>query len=407
MLSVSTGSVRDAVVVAMGSINIHIYRTLLEELQGQVSMCNDDARARIHQRTNSNSKRNRKMDMLRTEITHVFKLTSHFLRLPEVYQSDFFLSMLTSYTKDLKIFLMDGEVQMDWEFQKLRQHYCGLVEALFEGINKTDDPSRWMTFESRKSAFSLMEDWCGFSPNQTQIRAREDTMRQSLIDQQTLSERGTVSAAIEIEKRNLRTAALSAMAALCGGPVSVTTESGVVLQFDVRRMLTWIEAIFGSGSDRMNAMGRKALQNLIVHNREYPYLLEHCIARCFMADATKVLQSYFSVVTKVLQDHVDYPCHFWKLLGLYLFTLGNDQSDIRSRSSAMLQSLEARQQRNSKIQDFDISTADKTQAVYKLAQFEISKRLANQYSNSPFTSSPNSRCSSRTCNQQRNAISLL
>ncbi|KAK1766682.1 cell morphogenesis N-terminal-domain-containing protein [Phialemonium atrogriseum] len=386
LLSVSSASVRDAVVVAMGSINIHIYRTLLEELQGHVSRCNDEARARIHQRTNSSPRRNRKMDLLRTEITHVYKLTCHFLKEPEVYQDDWILGNLVSYAKDLKLFLMDGEVQMDWEFQKLRRHYCGLMEELFEGINRTEDPSRWMTFESRKSSFALMEDWCGYSPNQGQIRAREDSMRQSVIDQQTFGERGTLTAAMEIEKRNLRTAALSAMAALCGGPISVTTESGVALQFDVRRMLTWIEAIFNSGSDRVNVIGRRALRNMIVHNREYPYLLDHCIARCYVADVPKVLESYFTVVTEVLLEHTDYPSPFWKLLGLCLFTLGNDQSEIRSKSAHMLRALEERQQqgRISKIQDFDISISDKTKAVYKLAQFEISKRLAKQHSDLAF-----------------------
>jgi hypothetical protein len=386
LLGVSSASVRDAVVVAMGSINIHIYRTLLEELQGQVSRCNDEARQRIHQRTNSSPRRNRKMDLLRTEITHVYKLTSHFLKEPEVYQADWILNNLVAYTKDLKLFLMDGEVQMDWEFQKLRRHYCGLMEELFEGINRTKDPSRWMTFESRKSAFSLMEDWCGFSPNQNQIRVREDTMRQSLIDQQSLGERGTVTAAMEIEKRNLRTAALSAMAALCGGPIGITTEGGVTLQFDIRRMLAWIEAIFNSGSDRMNVIGRRALQNLIVHNQEYPYLLEHSIARCYLADVPKVLESYFEVVTQVLVDNVDYPSPFWKVLGLCLFTLGNDQSEIRSKSAHVLRTLEERQQplRSSKIQDYDISISDKTKAVYKLAQFEISKRLAKQHTELAF-----------------------
>lgn len=384
LLSSSSTSVRDAVVVAMGSINIQIYRTLLEELQGQVSRCNDEARARIHQRTNSSPRRNRKMDLFRTEITHVFKLTSHFLREPEVFQSEFFLGTLTAYAKDLKLFLMDGEVQLNWDFQKLRRHYCGLVEAIFESINRTKDPSRWMTFESRKSAFSLMEDWCGFSPNHNQIRAREDTMRQSVIQQESSAERGTVTAAIEIEKRNLRTAALSSMAALCGGPISVTTESGVTLQFDIRRMLAWIEAIFNSGSDRMNIIGRRALENLIVHNQEYPYLLEHCIARCYLTDVPKVLESYFTVTIQVLQEQVGYPCPFWKVLGLSLFSLGNDQSDIRSKSSAILRTLESRQSRNSKIQDFDISICDKTQAVYKLAQFEISKRLAKQYTDLAF-----------------------
>ncbi|KAL2208726.1 transcriptional activator leucine zipper [Sarocladium strictum] len=384
LLQSSSASVREAVVVALGSINIHIYRTLLEELQGQVSRCNDEARARIHQRTNSSPRRNRKMDLLRTEITHVLKLTAHYLKRPEIYQADFFLETVTIYARDLKLFLMDGEVQMDWEFQKLRRHYCGLMEALFEGINLTEDPSRWMTFESRKSAFSLMEDWCGFSPNQPQIRAREDTMRQSLINQQTLNERGTLTAAMEIEKRNLRTAALSAMAALCGGPFSVKTEGGVTLQFDIRRMLAWIEAIFNSGSDRMNVIGRRALTNLIVHNQDHHWLLEHCIGRCYLAEVPKVMESYFSVVVKVLEDNAGYPCPFWKLLGLCLFTLGNEQSEIRSRSASILRLLESRQQRNSKIRDFDISIADKTQAVYKLAQFEISKRLAQQYNELAF-----------------------
>ncbi|KAF5123537.1 Cell morphogenesis protein PAG1 [Metarhizium anisopliae] len=382
LLSVSSASVRDAVVVAMGSINIHIYRTLLEELQGQVSRCNDEARARIHQRTNSSPRRNRKMDLLRTEITHVFKLTSHFLKDPQVYQSEFFLNNLTLYAKDLKLFLMDGDLQSDDEFHKLRRHYCGLMEALFEGINKTNDPSRWMTFESRKSAFSLMEYWCGFSPNQGQTQV--DTRGQPLINQQSLGERGAVSAAMEIEKRNLRTAALSAMAALCGGPISITTESGVTLQFDMRRMLAWIEAIFNSGSDRMNVTGQRALRNLVIHNQEYPYLLEHCITRCYVTDVPKVLESYFSVTIEVLQQQNNYPCAFYKLLGLCLFTLGNDRSEIRSKSSTVLRSLEARQQRNSKIQDFDISISDKTQAVYKLAQFEISKRLSKQYTELAF-----------------------
>jgi len=388
MLSATTASVREAVVVGMGSINIHIYRTLLEELQTQVSQCNNEAKARIHQRSNSSPRRNRKMDLLRTEITHVYKLTSHFLKEPQVYQDDWILTNLVTYTKDLKLFLMDGEVQTDWEFQKLRRHYCGLVEELYEGINRTKDRSRWMTFESRKSAFSLMEDWCGFSPNQNQIRAREDTMRQSVIDQQSVGEAGKVTAAMEIEKRNLRTAALSAMAALCGGPITITTESGVVLQFNPGRLLAWIEAIFNSGSDRMNLIGRRALQNLIIHNIEHTYLLEHSIARCYLAEIPKVLESYFDVLTQVLLDHVDYPSPTWKVLGLCLFTLGNDESEIRSKSAHVLRTLDERQQqqsgRSSRVQDFDISISDKTKVVYKLAQFEISKRLSKQHTDLAF-----------------------
>jgi hypothetical protein len=277
--------------------------------------------------------------------------------------------------------LMDGKVQNDWGFQKLRRHYCGLMCELFEGINRTHDPSRWMTFESRKSAFTLMEDWCGFSPNQQQIRVRENTMRQSLMDQQSLGERKVITAEMEKEKRDLRTAALNAMAALCAGPVSFITESGAVLQFDLRRMVHWIEAIFDSGSDRVNDIGRQALKNLMVYNQGNQYLLEHCVARCYLTETPKVQESYFSVITEVLLEYPEFPAPFWKWLSLCLFTLGNDVSEIRSKSARVLRALEERQQagRSSKIQDFEISISDKTKAVYKLAQFEISKRLAKQH----------------------------
>jgi hypothetical protein len=213
LLAASSSAVRDSVVAALGSINVNLYRTLLESLQSVVAMCNDEGKTRLHQRTVSSPRRNQKTDILRTEITHVYKLTSHFLREDAIYTDDSILDNLVTYTNALKIFLSDAEVQNDWEFQKLRRHYCGLVEELFEGINRTQDPARWMPFEARKSSFALMEDWCGFSPTKAQAR-REDSMRQSVIEQQRdFGDKAT--AAMEIEKRNLRTAALSAMAALC------------------------------------------------------------------------------------------------------------------------------------------------------------------------------------------------
>jgi hypothetical protein len=217
LLSATHESIREAIVVALGSINKNLYRTLLESLQYAVTMCNEEARVRIgaHHRTPSSPRRNRRTDLLRTEVTNVYKATSHFLKDPEVVNDDWILNNLVTYTRDLRIFLNDVEVQNDLEFQSLRFHYCGLVEELFEGINRSKDPSRWMSFESRKSAFSLMEDWCGYSPNQAQINLREDNMRKLALAHQRETGEMRSTASMEIEKRNLRTAALSAMASLC------------------------------------------------------------------------------------------------------------------------------------------------------------------------------------------------
>ena len=219
LLSATMSSIRDAIVTALGSININLYRTLLESLQYAVTTCKEEAKLRIgsHQRTGSSPARNRRTDRLRTEVTHVYKLTARFLREKAVLEDEWILNNIATYTKDLMIFLSDAEVQTDWECQRLRRQYCGLLEELFEGMNRTKDPSRWMAFESRKSAFALMEDWCGYSPNQSSISQREDSMTQLALLHPPIDngERQNVTAAMEIEKRNLRTAALSAMAALC------------------------------------------------------------------------------------------------------------------------------------------------------------------------------------------------
>ncbi|KAH0297034.1 cell morphogenesis protein-like protein, partial [Aureobasidium melanogenum] len=210
-------------------------------------------------------------------------------------------------------------------------------------------------------------------------------MRKSILDQEQDSRtRGNVTAKLEIEKKDLRTAALSAMASLCAGPVMVSTDGQITMQFDVRRMLKWIDAIFDSASDRTHATGRRALKNLLVHNSEHSFLLSHSIEECYHAKNPKALFSYFTVATQVLTDAVEDRIPFWKILSAALYTLGNENSEIRMKSARLLRTLEERLGKSSKLQDLDISISDKTTAVYKLAQFEISRRLAKQHADMAF-----------------------
>ena len=383
-LGSTSASIRDAIVTALGSININLYRILLESLEYAVIRYKDDAKSRVgpHQRSGSSPRRNRENDRLRTEVAHIYKLTSRFLHHDEVLRDEWILAQLIKYTDEMRIFLSDADVQSDWEFQPLRQHYCGLLEEVFEGINRRPDSARWMSFEARKAAFALMEEWCGYSPNQTHV-IREDTMPQPGMNQLG-AETGSATTAVEIQKRALKQAALSAMASLCGGPINVVINPGQILTFDVRRIISWIDQIFDTPADKMHIVGQKALKNLILHNKSHPKLLEHAIDMCFIAERPKALESYFEVVSSILIEHEDYQVSFWRVLGAMLFTLGNDKSTIRTRSARLLRVLELRQQRNSKIQDFDISISDKTTAVYKLAQFEICKRLSKHHSELAF-----------------------
>ncbi|KAL8782664.1 MAG: hypothetical protein Q9213_005203 [Squamulea squamosa] len=386
LLSAVRTSIRDAIVIALGSINLNLYRTLLESLQYAVTNCKEDAKLRVgsHQRTGSSPRRDRQTDRLRTEVTHVYRLTARFLREEAVVKDEWIVKNITTYTKDLMIYLSDTEIQNDWECHNLRRQYCGLLEELVTALNRTADPAIWIAFESRKSAFTLMEEWCGFSPQQSKTDQRGPYLERSLLEQHhDPGERANLDAMMEIEKRNLRTAALSAMATLCAGPIRVNVNGGT-LSFDIRRMLSWIDQIFAKTENKLQLIGRRALHNLIVHNMDCPLLLEHAVERCYTCESSNALESYFEVATKVLIEYPDYPLAFWRILGAVLFTLGNEKSDLRIKSARLLRTLEERQHKTSRLQDFDISISDRTTAVYKLAHFEISRRLAKQHTELAF-----------------------
>lgn len=151
------------------------------------------------------------------------------------------------------------------------------------------------------------------------------------------------------------------------------------MQFDVRRLLAWIDSIFAQQSDRTHAIGRRALENLIIYNTDQPFIMSQTLRRCYLAKTPKALASCFDVVTRVLVDNTAVQTPFWKILCVGLYTLGNEDSAIRMKSARLLRALEERQSKTSKLQDLDISVTDKTTAVYKLAQFEVSQRLATQH----------------------------
>jgi len=382
-LSVSNPSVRAAAVAGLGATNATLFQTLLETLQPFVRACSQEAKERLasHQRSVSVApRRSKRTEILRTEITHLLSLTVHLLQDVKITGNQYVLAYMFEYTKHLRIFLSDAEIQSELEFQRLRIHFCALVDGLYDNIRKQENSSHWMPFQSRQATFALMENWCGFSPNEQQIRKQHEYNRRSFLERhEDLRQRGIVNSSIEKEKNELQFASLGAMATLCAGSLRYAPDNKVLMQFDVRRMLAWINGIFEAPSDRTHTIGRKALHNLIVNNLDQPALMAQTMRMCYIARLPKALGSYFEVVTKVLTENTNVSTRFWKILCAGLYTLGNEDSQIRMKSARLLRTLEERDGKTSKLQDLDISVSDKTTAVYKLAQFEISRRLASQH----------------------------
>lgn len=206
LLSTPNNRLRSAAVTGLGAVNINLYKPLLESLESFTRSRAEDGKkrpasqSRAHNRVSSSPRRQVIEDNFRTEVAHVYKLTTHYLSKDEVLNNEWIIEHLSAYTRSLYLFLQHAE--NDQTYHHLRVHYCGLVEGLFKGICKTKEPQRWMSFQTRRAAFTLLEEWCGSSshgPNRS---------HQSM-------DRVADFRALELERNELRIAALSAMATLC------------------------------------------------------------------------------------------------------------------------------------------------------------------------------------------------
>ena len=144
-------------------------------------------------------------------------------------------------------------------------------------------------------------------------------------------------------------------------------------------MLIWIDRCFNTPSLRTHATARRALKNLIMHNKQYSYLLERSIETLFLATTPKALESYIEVISDIFMSEAAPVIPYWMVLSALLFVLGDEESKTRMKAARLLRFFDDRQSKKAKLQDLDISISDKTTAVYKKAQFEISQRLASQH----------------------------
>lgn len=137
-------------------------------------------------------------------------------------------------------------------------------------------------------------------------------------------------------------------------------------------------------SDSVNAIGRRALQNIIEQNPDEGVPAEKLFEELYRPSASRCLNNYLTVLSAVSQQilggHVP-PRP--KMLTALLFTLCNSDNNIRTTSARLLRALDEKRDdadaASCKLQDFDMSISDRTPAVYFKAQFDISSKLAQAF----------------------------
>lgn len=208
--------IRESAIEGLGNINRNVYKSLMSELEGYVKMILDDGKQRNNQKPYQN-KRSKKNDRLRISVMHVLELTAGCLADGdgEAVKDKELMHIIMSYIKETKAFLGDTEVQMEWEYQRLRIYLCGLVEKLYQSLMQLEDATAWMSFETRLSLYKMFEEWCGYGATAKTSQQREATMMRDVLEQcKDPKERASMTQLMEEERKALEAASLSAMSTL-------------------------------------------------------------------------------------------------------------------------------------------------------------------------------------------------
>ncbi|KAJ3277865.1 Cell morphogenesis protein PAG1 [Borealophlyctis nickersoniae] len=374
LLSCERASVRQASVVALGSIHWLSYQTFLEDIQPYMRSVTDDMRAKLAARsenaggrrtgssnTSSSHLANKRFDRLRMELTHVLGLVADFVDHQQYRHNEALMSSVTSYVRETARFLSEPDVQYEWDHQMLRYYFCGFLERFFDHLvracsqrSRSELPTTtnsvpetadtYLPFDLRLALFRLLEQWCGYGQYATKTRDREAKMMYSVLEQvKDVRERGVLTATMEEQRKALEYAALKAMAALCKGPI--VNASNPNSAFDLKSLVAWIDSVFASPDARFHGIARVALEALLTHNGANTQLLDDIVQQCYVGDVgSTVTLGYFMALVDVFVkeggDEQVYASGAARIVALALYKAGDPNLHVRRGAVRLLRAAE-------------------------------------------------------------------
>ncbi|CEP12609.1 hypothetical protein [Parasitella parasitica] len=374
-------TIRESAIEGLGNINGRVYKSLMSELDGYVKLILDDGKQRNNQKPYQN-KRSKKNDRLRISVMHVLGLTAGCLADGESVKDKELMNIIMSYIKETKSFLADSEVQIEWEYQRLRIYLCGLVEKLYESLTQLEDATPLMSFETRLSLYKMFEEWCGYGAAAKTSQQREATMVRDVLEQcKDAKERASMTQLMEEERKALESASLSAMSTLLRGPLYAylgqKKARQAIIQFDTLNVLRWIDAIFESRDSKYHAIARRSLEAVMIYNQDQAVLLDDIIEQCYAGNPKlEFTQGYFHALAEIVTKHEDYPCHIHQIMSLALFKSGDAKKAIRKTAINLLRVIEERVFADSCAKEYEIGITSSLPAIYKHTQTLLSARLA-------------------------------
>ncbi len=207
---------REIAVLCISSFPTEAYHDLLEDLSAYSArhFLVDSTRAKMS--PTSGGRRNRRHDRLYLAVAHIYQLTACYLKVQRGMDRQDSLTNVLKFVRHTQSFLSAPEMRNDWQQQRLRRYFCGIVEQLFDGLNALQATDRFIPTNMHLTLYRLCEEWC-------QCGNQSDRVRQRLVAMQMAATAGFAepsqkAGAIErfqTETKLLSNAAAGAMASLC------------------------------------------------------------------------------------------------------------------------------------------------------------------------------------------------
>ena len=223
-------SFREAAVVCIGSLPSTAYPQLLEDLSMLTArQFYDDSRSKpgpgqvIEQNLNSlvarqahdDSKsrglaveRSRRQERLHSAVARIYWITAQHLPHQRSAGRQAALSNVLKFVRNTQTFLLSPEMRDNFALQRLRCHFCGTVERLFDGLSTLKDSDRFIPSNMHLTLYRLCEEWCQLGP-------QSDTVTRRFLSMQKLAAVARCEPDFQRETVALSDAAIGAMASLC------------------------------------------------------------------------------------------------------------------------------------------------------------------------------------------------
>ncbi|CCE62460.1 hypothetical protein TPHA_0C03070 [Tetrapisispora phaffii CBS 4417] len=364
LLSSESTLVVGAIIAGVSSMNINIYKSYIESIDGFISNWGPDY----------------SLQQTRIETFHILAILSNYISDPIILNDKWLLLKLSEYVKILKNVLQDEVIQFSFEYQNLRIYFMEFLLGYYNAVKDLNNISELFPFQARTSCFNFLSEWCGFGNRGHIFDERFQSMINSAGND---SSRTAIASSLESQKPKLQQLALEGMIALCTGCITenITSDPDIpmIVSFDTSDLLSWISSLMKSEKPSIISLGVRALEGILEHNKENASLYEEVKHQCLSSNHLGISNLYYITLCKSLLK-LDMPLlNPDQLVTLGLCGLVAEHADTRYYAVDLLSSIELNLHSTSFTKGFKEQLSNQSKMIYKPTAKKISSMFAELF----------------------------